>query len=159
MGMFDINAQDKTATLLTDSGAFNTSTLAQVGRGVARLLSLPIQNEANPRASLSHYANGFVYISSFVVEQPQLFEAVVRATGTKKEDWKVQHSDIARKIKIGQDGMARGDMMAGAALMYAMYMGKDMGGNYEDKAAEDRIILSLEEENIDEVVKRALTTD
>jgi hypothetical protein len=52
--------------------------------------------------------------------------------------------------------MKKGDMMAGAAMTYANYMGEGKGGNYEEKAKVDREVLGLQEEDLDEVVARAV---
>jgi len=155
MGMFGINAFECKATLYTDSGSFNTSTLSQVGLGIARLLSLPIENRSNPRGSLQHYGNNFVYISSFLVSQHQLFAAAQKATGTSEADWTIQELTIEDWITQCREAMAQGNMRAGAGLTYAMYMGEGKGGNYETKAKEDREVLGLREENLDEVVARA----
>lgn len=52
--------------------------------------------------------------------------------------------------------MAEGDMRAGAGLTFAFYMGRGKGGDYEDKAREDRGVLGLGEEDLDEVVAGAV---
>jgi len=154
--MFGINPFERTATLYADSGAFNSSTLNQVGLGIARLLSLPITDEANPRVSLRHYGNNFVYISSFLTSQSQLLAAAQKATGTSQADWTIQQSTIEDWVRQGREGMEKGDMRAGAGLTYAMYMGEGKGGDYEAKAREDRTVLGLKEESVDEVVARAI---
>lgn len=155
-GLFGFNTSQKTATLYTDSGPFNSSTLPQAGRAIANLLSLPITNPSNPRASLSHYANNFAYISSFLVTQDSLFASIQRAAGTTEGDWKVERSTIAEWIGVCAEGMKKGDMRAGAGMTYAYYMGEGKGGNYEEKARKDREVLGLREENLDEVVARAV---
>lgn len=155
-GLFGFDAANKTATLYPDSGRFNSTTLPQAGRAIANLLSLPITNTSNPRASLSHYANNFAYVSSFLVSQASLFGALQRATGTKESDWMVKHSTIEDWMQGCREGMKKGDMRAGAGLTYAHYMGDGKGGNYEEKAKEDREVLGLQEENLDEAVARAV---
>lgn len=154
--LFGFNTAQKTATLYTDSGPFNSSTLPQAGRAIANLLSLPITNPSNPRASLSHYANSFAYVSSFLVTQDALFASIQRATGTKESEWKVERSTIAEWIGVCAEGMKKGDMRAGAGMTYAFYMGEGKGGNYEEKAKADREVLGLQEEDLDEVVARAV---
>lgn len=155
-GLFGFDATAKTATLYSDSGEFNSTSLPQAGRGIANLLSLPITNTSNPRASLSHYANNFAYVSSFLVSQTSLFAALQRATGTKESEWTVKHSTIEEWMGVCMEGMKKGDMRAGAGLTYAYYMGEGKGGNYESKAKEDREILGLQEEDLDEAVARAV---
>lgn len=154
--LFGFNATAKTATLYPDSGLFNSTTLPQAGRGIANLLSLPVTNPSNPRASLSHYANNFVYISSFLVSQESLFASLQRATGTSEGDWEVKHSTIAEWMQGCREEMKKGNVMAGAGLTYAYYMGEGKGGNYEARAKEDREVLGLQEESLDEAVTRAI---
>lgn len=154
--LFGFDTTQKTATLYSGSGPFNSSTLPQAGRGIAALLSLPITNSSNPRASLSHYANNFAYISSFLVTQDSLFASIQRATGTNEGDWTVKHSTIAEWMEGCLEGMKKGDMRAGAGMTYAYYMGEGKGGDYEEKAREDREVLGLREEYLDEVIARAV---
>ena len=79
-GMWGIDIPNKKASLYAGAeGKFNTTTLKQVGRGVAALLSLP-------DAQLEGYKNSPVYLSSFCVSQRDILDAVIRATGTKDSD-------------------------------------------------------------------------
>ena len=87
--LFALNHHSKTATIYPDAGPFNSTTLAQASLGITRLLSLPLTNPSNPRASLAHYANNFVYLSSFLVTQESVLNSLKRATGTEDGDWKV----------------------------------------------------------------------
>ena len=152
--MFGFNLKDRVATLWSGAGSFNTSSINQVGLGIAKLLSLPITSSSNPRASLEHYANNFVYISSFQVTQDKLFDSIKRASNTTDADWKIERSTISDSIKSNRDQFAKGNGRAGASVAYGYYMGDGMGGDYEHKAKEDRDALGLKEENLDEVVKR-----
>ena len=156
-GMFGINPYEKKATLYdADAGHFNVSTLEQVGKGIAALLSLPIENEANPRASLGYYANNFVYISSALTSQRDLFAAALQATGTSEADWDIKHSSCRERLRIAQEKMKEGNMLAGADGTYAAYMGEGMGGEYEAKAKEDRAVLGLVEEEVEGIVRKAV---
>jgi len=153
-GSFGINIYKKTATLYSDAGSFNVSTLDQVGRGIAALLSLPVTNEQNPRASLTHYGNNFVYISSAFITQQQLFEAMQRATGTTQADWEISHSTCAERLRVAQEKFAAGDVFGGADGIFSVYMAE---GNYEDKAKADREVLGLQElSNLDGIAKEAV---
>ncbi|KAK5127262.1 hypothetical protein LTR08_004470 [Meristemomyces frigidus] len=157
IGLLEIKFGDKTAKLFPDAGAFNVSTLELVGLGITRLLSLPVKSEGNPRASLEHYANDFVYISSALVTQEKVFASVLRATKSSESEWKVdRESTIAQWIKDSQAKMAEGDVRAGAGLTFAMYMGEGKGGNYQDKALEDLKVLGLQEVDVDAEVAKAV---
>lgn len=129
-----------------DGGENNTASISQVGLSIAKVLSLPVTSSDNPRASLEHYANNFIYISSVCTTQAKIFDSVKKATGTADADWEIKHGTITELEKSGP--------MLG---LYSYYLGNGKGGNFEEKAREDREALGIEEENLDEVVKAALT--
>jgi hypothetical protein len=160
-GLLGLNLMERTAKIATDSGSFNLTTLNRVGEGISRLLSLPINNPEHPRASLQHYANNFVYLSSFSTSQMGAFKSVQRATGTIEMDWKVESDNVAERIRKDNDVIATGGEGAFHAvldLMCAYYIGKGLGGDYQSKAIEDLEVLGLVEENLDEVVRRVIET-
>lgn len=88
--------------------------------------------------------------------QDSLFASIRRATGTTESEWTVKRSTIAECIGVCLEGMKKGDMRAGAGMTYAYYMGEGKGGNCEEKAKADREVLGLQEEDLDEVVARAV---
>lgn len=139
-----------------DNGENNTASIDQVGLAIAKVLSLPMTSLENPRASLEHYADNFIYISSFCTTQAKIFDAIKKATGTADSDWKVEHSSIAQRERAAREKLAAGDMYGVLDLIYCFYMGDGKGGNFDAKAREERRVLGLEEENLDEVVKSAL---
>ena len=158
-GMFGFQIPQRKVVMYEDAGRFNTSTLEQVGKGIARLLSLPISNPEDSRRSLGYYANNFVYISSLHTTQAELFEAAQRATGTTEADWTIERSSImgpGGRIAKAKEAFEKGDMMGGADLAYCYYMGEGKGGDFEAKAKEDREVLGLEMEDVDRVVENAV---
>lgn len=155
-GMFKIDPWKKAATLFEDAGNFNVSTIEQIGRGIAKLLALPVGNEADRRSSLEYYANNFVYISSALTTQRELFASALNATGTAEADWTVSHSSCRERLRVAEEKFAAGDMLAGADGTYAVYMGEGLGGDYEAKAKEDREVLGLEVEDVDAIVKQSV---
>jgi hypothetical protein len=160
-GLLGLNPTEKTAKIATDSGNFNLSTLNRVGEGISRLLSLPVTNPEHPRASLQHYANNFLYLSSFSTSQWEAFKSVQRATGTTEEEWKIESDNIAERIRKDKDLMATGGEGAFHAvydLLCAYYIGKGLGGDYQSKAVEDLKVLGLAEEDQNEVIKRVIET-
>ena len=120
------------------------------------MLSLPITSLGNSRASLEHYANNFIYISSFCINQQEIFDAIQKATNTRDSDWTIKHDSIAEREKLGRKKFAAGDMRGAMELLYCYYMGEGMGGNFDAKAREERQVLGLKEEDLDQVVKSAL---
>ncbi|KAK3669668.1 hypothetical protein LTR78_010420 [Recurvomyces mirabilis] len=152
--LFGIDQDEKTATIYPDAGSFNTSTMEMIGLAIARMLALPISNSEDKRSSLEYYANNFLYVSSFCVTQRQLLASVQKATGTKEAEWKVDESKTVKGwVEECREGLKKGDMKAGWGLTFAYYMGEGLGGNYESKAREDRRVLGLPEEDLDEIVK------
>ncbi|KAK6433522.1 hypothetical protein LTR95_010303 [Oleoguttula sp. CCFEE 5521] len=155
-GLFGFDIKGRKATIYTAAAPFNSSTLTKAGLGIARPFSLPITNDSTPRASLSHSANDFVYVSSCLISQTSLFASLQKSTSTTKDDWQIKESTIEESIGTNREKMAKGDMRAGAMLTYAYYLGEGKGGNYEGNAKEDRMVLGLEESNLDEIIKKAV---
>ena len=56
------------------------------------MLSLAVISKIDPRASLEHNSNNFAYISSFLLDQDEIINAVKRATSTSDADWEIKHS-------------------------------------------------------------------
>ena len=156
--MFGIDTTAHTATIYPDAGSFNTSTLDRIGLSVAKMLSLPISDSSNPRASLQHYANNFLYVSSYCVTQTQLLQAIQKARNESDADWKISREKTVQQwIQQCEAGVKAGNMQLGMGLVVCRYIGEGLGGNYEDKAKADAKVLELpEEESFEEAVKRAL---
>jgi uncharacterized protein YbjT (DUF2867 family) len=149
-GMWSVDIPAKKATLYNVGDAkFNTSTLSQVGRGVAALLSLPDEK-------LNAYKNGPVYLRSFEINQRDILDSAIRATGTKEADWEVKTQEPEEAIQASREAVAAGNMMAFVGEFYPSHMQEGRGGNYEAKAAKDAEVLGLEKENLDEVVARVV---
>ncbi|KAI7312806.1 hypothetical protein KC315_g11880 [Hortaea werneckii] len=154
LGLCGIDLFARKAVLYPDARRFNMSTLDQVGLGIARVMSLPVQNAQDRRASLEYYANNFVYISSFHVTQRELLASARRATQTSAGDWVVDEEDTVREwIGRCQGMMAKGEMKGAMGLTFAYYLGKGLGGDYQAKALEDMKVLGLHEGDLDAVVK------
>ncbi|OAL04451.1 NAD(P)-binding protein [Phaeosphaeriaceae sp. SRC1lsM3a] len=147
-GLWNVDIPGRKATIFNvGTGKFNTTTLAQVGRGVAALLSLP-------EDKLNAYKNNAVYLESFFLSQRDILDSAIRATGTKESDWEIQTQDPAEAIQASRDAVAAGHMMAFIGEFYATHMLEGRGGDIEEKAVKDMAVLGLQKENLDEVVKR-----
>lgn len=147
---------DRRSPVYSGSGEYNTSSIGQVGRAIAKVLFLPITSSENPRASLEHYANNFIYISSFCVTQHNIFDAIQKATKSSNADWTIEESSIAERERSGRERFAKGNLLGAMDLIYCLYMGEGKGGNFDAKAREERQVLGLEEEDLFEVVKDAV---
>jgi uncharacterized protein YbjT (DUF2867 family) len=146
-GLWGVDVPNKKASLYAGAEAkFNTTTLQQVGRGVAALLSLP-------DAQLKEYKNSPVYLSSFCISQRDILDAAIRATGSKESDWEIATLDADEVVKGSRKAVKEGNHMAFLEEFYITHMREGAGGNYQEKAAKDLKVLGLEEESLDEVVK------
>lgn len=149
-GLWSVDIPGRKATIFkVGNTKFNTTTLEQVGRGVAALLSLPDEK-------LNSFKNRPLYLRSFLISQKDVLDSAVRATGTTEDDWEIQHQEPEVAIKASRDAVAAGNPMAFVGEFYLAHMQKGRGGNYEDKAAKDAEVLGLREESLDEVIKRVV---
>jgi len=149
-GLWSIDIPGRKATIYNPGDVkFNTTTLGQVGRGVASLLSLPDEK-------LATYKNKPVYLRSFLITQRQVLDSALRATGTKESDWEITKQEPEVAIKASRDAVAAGNPYAFVSEFYLAHMQEGRGGNYQDKAAKDAEVLGLEEESLDEVVQRVV---
>ncbi|KAH8204438.1 hypothetical protein TruAng_001354 [Truncatella angustata] len=127
----------------------NTTTWPQSGLAVARLLSLPIDGEGQ---TLSSFKNKFVYISSFCISQQDMFESVLRVTGTKAEDWKTSYENSKERYEGGVKIMKEGDLRGFARAMYTRMFYPDGSGVYEQKGLQNAL-LGLPTEDLDKFTK------
>ena len=121
----------------------STSTLRQLGRGVAKLLELPA-------SELAQYKNNFAYIQSFNVSQKDILQALEKATGTTEKDWQITKVPVDEAIAHGREEIAKGNFMGMADVMVGMSFKPGMGGFYEEKSSNR--VLGLAEESLDEVI-------
>lgn len=149
-GMFGIDIASRHATLYHSGGkdvAFNTTTLAQAGRGIAGLLCLPEEK-------LATYANKMVYVKSFCVTPRELLDAVQKATGTSDEDWTVERRDVKERMKEGGEKLQKGDHMGMVDLLYGATMTEGLGNVYKEETLNG--VLGLPEEDLVEVCREVV---
>jgi hypothetical protein len=135
----------------------NTSTWAQVGRGVASLFSLPIlpSEENDTSVTLSSYRNRMAFVSSFAVSQREMFESLQRVTGTKESDWTVSSVPAKQRYAEAKVQMKADDRMAFGRALYTRYFYED-AGLYEKSHGLDNEKLALPEEDLDEATRGAI---
>ena len=88
-----------------------TTTWDQCGRAIAALLSLPefpVDENDQALTTLSQFANGTVYISSFVISQKDMFESVKRVTHTTDKDWDISYEKSEKRYQEGNRGFVQG---------------------------------------------------
>ena len=147
----------KELTLIGDGKTkISTTTWPQVGRAVARLLSLPVnpQEVAEQGPFVSDWKNDAVVIESFAVSQRDMFDSVLRVTGQKESNWTVTHEDTKKRYERGQKMFAQCDMAGFATFMYTAGFFEGNPTFHGDKVVNEK--LGLPKENLDEATKEAV---
>jgi tryptophan synthase beta chain len=143
---------DKRSLTIYDDGStkISTSTLSQVGRAVAKVLSLNElpQDESDKSLTLSTFLNKGLYLKSFVVSQNDMFESVKRVTGTIDADWTITHEDTKKRYEDGLALVKGGNMAGFSKLLYARAFYPDDTSDFSAKAQNE--LLGLPEESLDE---------
>lgn len=146
---------DKRSLTIYDDGntKISTSTLSQVGRAVAKVLSLKeLPDDENDKSlTLSGFLSKGIYIKSFVVSQNDIFESVKRVTGTTDSDWTVNHEPTKKRYEDGLAQVKGGNMAGFSKLLYARTFYPDDSNDLSAKAQNE--LLGLPDESLDEFTK------
>jgi hypothetical protein len=154
---FGFDFEKRSLTMYDDGNTKNsTSTLSQVGRAVAKVLSLKEvpEDENDKSLTLSSFLNKGVYIKSFVVSQNDTFESVKRVTGTTDTDWTITHEDAKKRYEDGLAQVKGGNMAGFSKLLYARAFYPDDPSDLSAKAHNE--LLGLPEESLDEATMDGL---
>lgn len=146
---------DKRSLIIYDDGntKISTSTLSQVERAVAKVLSLNElpEDENDKSLTLSTFFNKGVYIKSFVVSQNDIFESVKRVTGTTSADWTITHEDTKKRYEDGLAQVKVGNMAGFSKMLYARAFYPEDCSDLSAKA--QNRLLRLPDESLDEATK------
>ncbi|KAG8623794.1 hypothetical protein KVT40_008770 [Elsinoe batatas] len=151
---FDLGKREVT---LFDEGerSIGTSTWEMCGVAVARLLSLPVEKDGEGPA-LVDWRNGHCRFASFTVSQRDMWESLVRVTGTKEGDWKVSKVPVGEFYQEGLKQMQGGDRVGFAKCLYSRMFFEDNAGRQDLSYGLDNEKLDLPKEDLDEATKRAV---
>ncbi|KAF2435115.1 putative oxidoreductase CipA [Tothia fuscella] len=158
-GHYGIDIKNRKATFYDDGKTrLNTTTFAQVGRGVAGLLNLKVlpDSEDDKSPCLSNFKNKFVYVSSFCVNQEEMLESIKRVTNTADKDWQIEYRPISEVFQEGLEKFKSGDRMGMIAVLYGRNFFKDDAGNYEKTKGLQNDVFKLPKEDLDEATKIAV---
>lgn len=151
---FGFDFDKRSLTIYDDGNTKNsTSTLSQVGRTVAKVLSLSeLPDDENDQSlTLSTFLNKGVYVKSFVVSQNDMFESVKRVTGTTDADWTITHEATKKRYEDGLAQVKGGNMAGFSKMLYARAFYPDEPNELSAKAQNE--ILELPHESLDEFTK------
>lgn len=153
---FGIDIKAKTAQLFDNGNeTMDVSTWPQIGRGVAKLLSLPVHAEGNELA-LEQYRNKFFNIKSFTINQRDMLDSILRVTGDKESDWTITTVDPEKTYHDGMKQLQSGDGEGFVILLYARYFYKGEPGSHTKRHGDDGAKLGLPKEDLDTATKEAV---
>ncbi|KAJ7600368.1 isoflavone reductase [Mycena floridula] len=117
-----------------------------------------------PQTALAIFCNKPLYILSFLLSQKDMFDSVLRVTGTKGEDWEIGYEAAEARYAAGMAAMKGGDEKATKAghrngfakALYARVFYPDRCGNYEDRHGLHNDILGLPKEDLDVFTRTAV---
>ncbi|KAK4168341.1 Pinoresinol reductase 2 [Cladorrhinum sp. PSN259] len=128
-----------------------TTTLGQGARAIVALLRLPEEK-------LVQWSNKGIYVSSFTLNQKEIFESVKRVTGTTDADWKIKYQSTKERYAKALEEDKAEKPGAGVKANYARAFleGSENDGDFERTNGTSNRQLGLQEENLDEAVYRAI---
>lgn len=134
-----------------------TSTFPRCGEAVARILSLPIlpQDEQDKQPTLNQFRNGDVYVTSFLMNQKDMFASLLRVTGTQEGDWRVQHRPARDVYAEGKKELGEGNRLGFGKLLYSRGFYATGEGDYTTKLNNEILGFQMDE-NLDEATERAI---
>lgn len=156
---YGCGVQDRTMTFFGDGEErITTSTWEQCGRAVAALAGLKRlpEDEHDESVVLERWANNAVYISSFRVNQKEMFASVQRVTETTEKDWKVETVDAKERVAKAVEALQRGEFQpAFTHLMYTRIFYPTGEGDHTRLGLANEA-LGLPVEDMDEATKEGL---
>lgn len=137
---------------------FNTTTWPQCGRAIASLLSLKEfpDDEDDKSPTLSQFANGSVYLSSFRLSQRDMWESVKRVTGTVDADWTITHESAAQRWKESRVAVEKGDFASFPRMLYSRMFFPTADGDLQSRHELHNDLLSLPVEDLYEYTAIAI---
>ncbi|RAK99964.1 aromatic alcohol reductase [Aspergillus ibericus CBS 121593] len=134
----------------------STTTLKQVGRAVARVLSLKVlpEDEFDGGLALEGFLGKGVYVRSFVLTQRDMFESVLRVSGTRESEWVVVKEESKMRYRDGLALVKRGNMAGFSKLLYARAFWPEDSADLSGKAQNE--VLGLPEEELDEATRAGI---
>ncbi|KAK2601756.1 hypothetical protein QQS21_004640 [Conoideocrella luteorostrata] len=154
---FGFDFDKRSVTIYDDGNTKNsTSTLSQVGRAVAKVLSLKeLPTDENDKSlTLSAFLNKGMYIQSFVVTQNDIFDSIKRVTGTTNADWTITQEATKKRYEDSLAQVKSGNMADFSKMLYARSFYPDNPSDISAKVQNK--LLGLPDEDLDESTKAGI---
>ena len=157
---FGFDFQNKSVTFFDEGEArMNVSTFSQIGRALAGLFSLKVRPNGSDDMSpcLENFKNGWVYPTSFCVNQKDMLASIMRVTKTTAEDWTIKKEPTKQRYEAAMQNLRNGDTSAFTRILYSRGFYPDEPANIEKwRGGNHNDILGLHEEEIDEYTKAGI---
>jgi hypothetical protein len=124
-------------------GRFDTTNLSTVGYTVAKVLTIP-----------NKFQNEYVYVSEFTVSQNDIFDALLGITGTKREDWKIEHRTAESMKSQGLDKLAKQDFTGVYDLIFAAVHQPGLGSDFSATRKLDNDVLGVVKGDLFEATRK-----
>ncbi|KAI9777016.1 MAG: hypothetical protein M1835_005343 [Candelina submexicana] len=151
---FGFDFKEKKLTLYDDGNTkINVTTWEQCGRAVAAYLNLKElpEDENDQSPTISTWRNKPLYISSFLLNQKDMFESWKRVSGDKDSDWTIDSEPSAERNKRGLEILrTTGDRKGLGLAAFSRIFFPNGGGDYESKLGLANDVLGLPKEDLDE---------
>lgn len=134
----------------------NITTWAQCARAIAALVSLnELPKDVNDQSpTVSSWRNKPLYISSFLLNQKEIFESWKRVSGDQDKDWTFEYEpSLERRNKGLELFQQKGEFRGMARAMFSRCFFPNGDGNYESKHGLANTTLVLPRENLDELTE------
>lgn len=132
--------------------------MSTLALAICRVLSLPISGGVEGKKDLSHYANKFIYLTSFLLSQKELLESVQRATKTSAKDWTIEHGSVEAYLARGGEKMSKGDFTGLFDMLFGTMYSKGHGGDFQSTRGVENGMLGLPEERLDDVMAKVVAS-
>lgn len=106
--------------------------------------------------TLSQFRNSPVYISSFRLNQWEMFDSVKRITGTNDGDWTITHESTTERYTSSKASILQGDTHAFVKFLYSRTFYPNGGGDFESTRGLHNDLLGLPSEEIDQATSVAI---
>ncbi|KAI0205734.1 putative oxidoreductase CipA [Astrocystis sublimbata] len=157
---YGFDLKNKSVTFFDEGKVkINSITWEKSGQAVAALLSLPIKPETPGAPALSDYKNRRLYVSSWLMSQKDIFQHVLRVSGTKESDWSIKYEPAVERYEEAKKRLVSGDRSAYQRMLYTRTFYDNGDGDFETRHGLDNDRLGLAKEtqgSLDEEIKEAL---
>jgi hypothetical protein len=98
---------------------------------------------------MSQFSNKDIHISSFLVNQSDVFESVKRVTKTTDADWTITSESSEKVWADGLEQLKQGNYKGITKMFHSGVLAEGGGGNYGAIYGLDNDVLGLEQEDLD----------